>query len=132
MSKPALRVPQELYDNRLQRMKRLIDLKAPAVIIELEARTLLRSFHRRSFKAIWHEWQWKFFPAWLYWLTSSDYRDACREVDPEVNEVFEAMMREALKPRPAQPSEPTSPAPGVPSSPESVAQVPPEIGDIPV
>jgi hypothetical protein len=128
MSKPALRVPQETYEFRVKMMARMIELKARPSMIELSARNLVRCFPRRSLLELWNIWKWHF-PEWMIWVFSKDYRDLCRE-EPDV--IFEEWLRDALRPRPAQPSESASPAPVAPSSPESEGQVPPATADKPV
>lgn len=127
MSKSILRVPRDIYDFRIKLMKRLLDLGANPLMIEMQARSLIRCFPRRSLGDMWNVWKWHF-PTWVIWICSAEYREVCRvEVDPD----FEEKLRDLLRPRPAQPSEPTSPAPVAPSSPESADPIPPEIGDTP-
>ena len=73
-----LRVSEELYKQRLDRMRRLIELNAPRAVICMEARLLSSCFHYPLSKRL-HDFKMKKFPHWLLWLTSVDYRAVCRE-----------------------------------------------------
>lgn len=75
-----LRISEELYRERLDRMKRLIDLKAPDSIIHYSLMLTLESFERLTFREWWFQRVfWKKSPHWLMWISSRYYREACRE-----------------------------------------------------
>lgn len=75
-----LKIPEALYEARKQRMKRLIDLNAPKIIIWYEARTLLNSFKPSTWRERWFDWQMHKAPHWLLMLISADYRQATRDM----------------------------------------------------
>jgi hypothetical protein len=68
-----LYVPREVYERRLARMRKLIELKAPPIIIYFEARLILRAYR----PTLWHRFTW-----WLQgtrlgiWWTMLGYREA--------------------------------------------------------
>jgi hypothetical protein len=79
-----LRVDKQVYEARRDRLKRLIELNAPPVIILMSVRSVEKCFHRRSFSQWLHDWQYgsyrlKGWPHWLLWLVDRDYREVCRE-----------------------------------------------------
>lgn len=73
-------VPQKLYESRRDRMKRLMELDAPATIIGTEARLLARCFSW-TWRDRMHHWWMNKSPHWLIWLTSKKYRAFCRDED---------------------------------------------------
>jgi hypothetical protein len=87
-----LRVPQELYEIRRKRFRKLLDLHAPDVVIAAEAELLLKCF-KWSWSGWWHSWRINHFPQWLLWLTMTDYRQACKDYG---NDEFERDLREKL------------------------------------
>lgn len=124
MPKPTLRVDRRLYEARQDRLKRLIELKAPDCIIEMAARTLVRSFPRRTVGQLWFDWRIRSAPGWLLWLTSKDYRQACRETDDDGE--FEGEMLRMFGGSTQSPLEPSIPFPAVSESLKSAAPTPPE------
>ena len=83
-----LRVPEELYAERVKRLGTMIELKAPRYLIRQSASLLERSFKRRGFREWLFAWQVGStrFPSWPYWLlmlTSPEYRQADREMQDE-------------------------------------------------
>lgn len=78
-----LRIPEHYYEARKQRMKRLIELNAPAVIIYREAQCLVRSFERRTFREWLQDMNVQHAPHWLYWLMDREYRQFAREAKEE-------------------------------------------------
>ena len=74
----ALRVPEELRDQRRARLKRLLDIKAPDMVIATECELFLRCY-KKSWKRTWHEWKFVHFPNWLMWLTDSEWRKMTKE-----------------------------------------------------
>lgn len=77
-----LRVPEEVYEARVKRLKRLLDLDAPRVILCNEAEIFLHSF-KWSWRGWWHGWRWRNFPRWLMWATSAEWRQIVREAREE-------------------------------------------------
>jgi len=73
-------VSQELFESRRDRMKKLIELDAPAMIIGAEARLLARCFSW-TWCDRWNHWYMNKSPGWLMWLTSKKYRQFCAEDD---------------------------------------------------
>jgi len=76
--KIILKVPQKLYESRRNRLRRLIELNAPMIILRNEAKLFLRCFNRKTFAEWWCDWMRKW-PEWLLWLTSPRYRAIKRE-----------------------------------------------------
>ena len=74
----SITVPQELYENRRDRLKKLIDLGAPPQIIGMEARLLAECFHYSTTDRL-RQWLLNRTPRWLLWLTSRTYRNMERE-----------------------------------------------------
>jgi hypothetical protein len=70
-----LLIPEKLYRERLARMRDLIDLNAPQVIVAVEARCLARSF-RYPLRQRFFDWKIRKWPHWLMWLLDSEYRNA--------------------------------------------------------
>ena len=90
-----LRVPESLYAARLDRLRRLINLNAPRVVLAAETELFLKCF-KWSWHSWWHSYRLSKFPHWLLWLTMPDYRACCREEEKQENEEFEREMREML------------------------------------
>ena len=88
-----LRVPEELYKSRRERLEKLMKLNAPRVVLVAEAELFLRCF-KWSWRGWWHTWRMKHFPQWLLWITSAEYRAVCR--DKQSDEDFEREMRAML------------------------------------
>lgn len=126
MPRPILRMERSLYNARVQRLKRLIELKAPDCIIEMSTRAVLQCFPRRTVGQLWHEWQIRKAPHWLHWLTSPLYRNACREFDIEDDGEFESDMLRMFGGSTSNPEESATPFPADSESLKSAAQVPHE------
>jgi len=124
MPKPNLRVDRRLYEVRKNRLKRFIELDAPDCIIEMAARAVIQCFPRRTIGQLWHELQVRHFPGWLFWLTSKDYREACRLPDDDGE--FETEMLRMFGGSTVNPAESAIPFPAVSESLKSVAPTPPE------
>jgi hypothetical protein len=75
----CLRVDRRLYESRRDRMKKLIELNAPEIILRNEAKLFLRSFKRRGFGEWMHDWMMRSWPEWLVWLSSAQYRAIKRD-----------------------------------------------------
>ena len=67
-----------LYEMRVKRLRKLIDLQAPVSIIGMEARMVSECFRYTLIDRI-RRWHFNRCPNWLLWLTSKDYREVCRE-----------------------------------------------------
>jgi hypothetical protein len=80
-----------LAQQRKERLKKVLDLDAPEVVIIMMAEGYLRSF-RISWRGVWEWVKLNKFPNWLLWITDKDYRNICREGAEE----FERDMRELL------------------------------------
>jgi hypothetical protein len=81
-------VERSLYGIRRDRLKRLIELNAPDVVILMGVRLLERCFRRRTFSEWIHDWKYgsgklKGWPDWLLWLTDAEYRKACADIDKD-------------------------------------------------
>lgn len=59
MSYMKLRVPQHVYERRVERMGKLVALKAPPILIYHEARLILKAYC----PSLWHRFTW--------WLSST-------------------------------------------------------------
>ena len=77
--KEVLRVDLKLYESRRDRLRKLIDLNAPQIVLRNEAEIFLRCFHPKPWAERWDRWMVNKFPEWLLWLTSSQYREMKRE-----------------------------------------------------
>ena len=72
---------QKAYKRRLPRLNRMIELRAPSAIVELNARLVLEAIHRGPWRAIWaltkHElwsfWLWYGFFKWE-WIRVNIFR----------------------------------------------------------
>jgi hypothetical protein len=81
--------------DRKERLQKLLNLKAPEIIIISAAEQYLRSF-RRSWRGTWQHFKINRLPGWILWLIDQDYRKVCREpLDPEL----EAELRELSRMR---------------------------------
>lgn len=79
-----LRKPQykQVVEERRKRLQKILDMNAPEIMVIQFAENYLRSF-KWSRWGIWQDIKIHRFPRWLLWITNSDYRDACREVEAE-------------------------------------------------
>jgi hypothetical protein len=77
-----LKAPQELFAERVDRMRRLIDANAPAAVIGEQARLIAACF-RLTWGDRWNRWHVNHSPEWLLWLSLSD---AQRAGAPEILE----------------------------------------------
>jgi hypothetical protein len=93
MHSTKLRQPQypHLVGERRERLKKMLDLKAPEVIIIMMAEHYLRSF-KLSAPLIWQWFKFHKLPPWALWLLDADFRAVCRDHE------FEDEMREILAP----------------------------------
>lgn len=82
----VIKIPVRLYESRLQRLKRLIELEAPTVIIHREMLLTIRSFERRTFRQWLQDMRFRYAPHWLMYLTSSDYRMFSKQTEEEKDE----------------------------------------------
>jgi hypothetical protein len=73
-----LRTTSKLEQERLDRLRKFIDLKAPRFILIRSAEQYLSSY-RWSLPQTWFDWSMNHCPHWLLWLTSSIYRQVVRE-----------------------------------------------------
>lgn len=72
-----LKVSLEVYEQRRDRLKNLIDSGAETRIVGCCARLLAECFHYTFWQRV--EWWWiNRGPFWLLWLTFSDYRKFAR------------------------------------------------------
>lgn len=69
-----LKVSKKLEQERLNRLRKFIDLKAPRFLIVKSAEQYLGSY-RWSLKQTWM----RYCPGWLLWLTSAHYRQIVRD-----------------------------------------------------
>jgi hypothetical protein len=78
-----LRVPFSLYQQRRDRLRRLIEIDAPLALIALEVRSVARCFRWTIMDRL-RDWYYRRAPLWLLWITSSDYRGVCRDMEDSV------------------------------------------------
>ena len=66
-----LKVSEELYQHRLESLKKLIDLKAPACIIRMSANQVVKSVHGLGWRHHVYSWYVSKSPRWLMMLHPS-------------------------------------------------------------
>jgi hypothetical protein len=66
-------VPETIYDRRVERLRKMIYLKAPRCVIQLEAELITRCF-TVSLTALWDGLWLHYCPHWLQMITSAQYR----------------------------------------------------------
>jgi len=86
-----LKISEELYSIRRDRLERLLKLDAPRIILLAECELFARSF-KWSWRGWWSDLIMRNAPHWLNWILDSDYREACRESDED----FERELRGTL------------------------------------
>ena len=84
---------QELMIERRNRLKKMLNLNGPDVILVVAAEQYLKSF-QVSWRITWDDFKLHKFPRWLLWLTDKDFRDVCRNNEPEIE--FEKELTEIL------------------------------------
>jgi len=95
-TKPVRPEYPNLIIERRERLKRILSVNAPEVIVVMMAEHYLDSF-RISWRQMWSDFKMHKLPHWLYWLIDSDYRAVCRMPDEDLDD-FEKKMREMLAP----------------------------------
>ena len=85
-----LRVSRSLYEERRDRMAAFIRVKAPDCVINMAARLLVECFEYTLLDRI-ERWIFNSGPEWLCWISSKEYREACREVPLEEDEYDQAI-----------------------------------------
>jgi len=90
-----LKVSREKYENRRDRLRKLIDLNAPDSIICAEARMVTECFQYGINERL-NRWAMHRCPHWIWWICSSEYRQICKDQNRHDLDEFEEYMRKLL------------------------------------
>lgn len=75
-----IKVSRNVYEDRRDRLKKLIDLRAPDCIIHAGSRAVAECFENGLWERF-NRWKWRRVPHWMWWICSDQYRETSREVD---------------------------------------------------
>jgi hypothetical protein len=96
-----LKVPRERYEDRRNRLRNLIELKAPDSIIFTEALMVTECFEYGLVERF-HRWRMQHCPHWVWWVCSAEFRQICRDQEKQDLSEFEEQMRKLLSCSPSR------------------------------
>lgn len=78
MMRAQLRLKEQVYEDRKERLRKILDVGEPKILIHTNARLLAECFEY-TWRDKLHRWWMVACPHWVRWITSKAYRAACLE-----------------------------------------------------
>lgn len=91
-----LKIERRLFDERVKRFSKFVEMKSPDCVVQMAALLIVESFHD-PLRDKWDRMILRQPYYWIAWLFSAEYRQCCRDVDTQADAEFEEEMRRMFK-----------------------------------